>query len=80
MYTIIVHIANAAPVKVEVEELPKSTDTCVLGKNPRLRSEKEVEWIDEGVTTVIFPWHRISFIQVLSSGEEDLDFPLLYRD
>lgn len=80
MYTIIVHISNAAPIKVEVDELPKPTDTNVLGKNPRLRSEKEVDWIDEGVTTVIFPWHRISFIQVIPSGDDDVDFPLLYRD
>jgi hypothetical protein len=80
MYTIIVHISNAEPIKVEVDELPKQTDTCVIGKNPRLRSEKEVEWVDEGVNIVIFPWHRISFIQVIPSGEEESDFVGLFRD
>jgi hypothetical protein len=80
MYTIIVHISNAEPVKLDVEELPKSTDTCIVGKNPRLRSEKEVDWVDEGVTTVVFPWHRVNYVQVMTSGEEELDFPLLYRD
>jgi hypothetical protein len=80
MYTIIVHIANAEPVKIDVDELPEKTDTCVIGKNPRLRNEKEVEWVDEGVNTVIFPWHRISFIQVYPTGEEESDFVGLFRD
>jgi hypothetical protein len=80
MYTIIVHMTNAEPVKIDVEELPKLTDSCIIGKNPRLRSEKEVDWVDEGVTTVIFPWHRVSYVQVMPSGDEELDFPLLYRD
>ena len=80
MYTIVLHIANAEPVKVEVEELPKPTDTCVVGKNPRLRSEKELEWIDEGVQTIIVPMHRLNYIQIYPTGEESLDFPLTYRD
>lgn len=49
MYTIIVHISNAEPVKVDVDELPKTTDTCIIGKNPRLRSEREVDFVDEGL-------------------------------
>lgn len=80
MFSILVHISNAEPVKLDVDEMPKPTDNCVVGRNPRERSDKELIWIDEGVTTVIFPWHRINYIQVLPSGEESLDFPLLYRD
>lgn len=80
MYTILVHISNQEPVKLDVEELPKPTDNCVVGKNPRDRADKEVDWIDEGVNTLMFAWWRINFIQVLPSGEEKLSFPLLYRD
>jgi hypothetical protein len=80
MISILVHISNADPVKIDVEEIPSPQDTCVIGKNPRERSDKEVTWIDEGVTTVIFPWWRINYIQVLPSGEEEPEFPLLYRD
>lgn len=80
MYTIIVHISNAEPVKVDVDELPKPTDTCIIGKNPRLRSEKEVDFLDEGVNTVIFPWHRISYVQVLAGDDEGSDFVGLFRD
>jgi hypothetical protein len=80
MISILVHISNADPVKIDVEEIPSPQDTCIIGKNPRERSDKEVTWIDEGVTTVIFPWWRINYIQVLPSGEEEPEFPLLYRD
>ena len=34
MYSILVHISNAEPVKLDVEELPKVTDTCVIGDTP----------------------------------------------
>lgn len=80
MITILVHVANSEPVKVDVEELPSPTDNCVIGKNPRERSDKELSWLDEGVNQVIFPWWRINYIQVLPTGEEELDFPMPFRD
>lgn len=79
MYTIVLHIANSAPVKVEVDELPGPTDTLILGKNPRERNDKEFEWLDEGVTTAIFPVWRINYIQVLPSTDSEIDMELLYR-
>jgi hypothetical protein len=78
-YSILLHVANSEPVKVDVDELPMPTDNCIVGKNPRDRADKEVTWLDEGVSTVIFPWWRINYIQVLPSGEEDMEFPLPFR-
>lgn len=80
MPQILVHISNAEPVKLDVDQLPSPTDTCIIGKNPRTRSDKEVLGIDEGVTTVIYPWWRINYIQVLPTGEEAPEFILPYRD
>lgn len=80
MPTIIVHISNAAPVKIDVEELPDPMATSIMGKNPRERSDKEIDWLDEGVDTVIFPWWRINYVQVLPSDEEETEFPLPYRE
>ena len=80
MFTIVLHVANSDPVKLDVEELPKPTDTCVVGKNPRLRSDRELDWVDEGVTTIVVPMHRLNFIQVWPTGEETQDFVLPYRD
>ncbi len=79
MITLLLHIANQEPVKVEVDELPKPTDVVIIGKNPRERNDKEFPWVEDGVTTVIFPWWRINYVQVLPSQDEDLEFPLPFR-
>jgi len=80
MPQILVHISNSEPVKLDVDEIPKVTDMCVIGRNPRERSDKEFVWVEEGVRTVIFPWHRINYIQVLPEGDEELEFPLPFRE
>lgn len=80
MYCILVHIANAEPVKLDVEELPLVTDQAVIGRNPRDRGDREVAWIDEGVTTVMFPWWRINYIQVLPTEEDEPEFPTFFRN
>jgi hypothetical protein len=80
MITLILHIDNSEPVKVDVDEMPKPTDSVIIGKNPRERTDKEVYWLDEGVTTVLFPWHRINYIQVLPDPTEESDVPRLFRD
>ena len=80
MISILVHLANSEPVKIDVEELPTQQDTCIMGKNPRERNDKELTWLDEGVNQVIFPWWRINYIQILPSGDEELDFPMPFRD
>ncbi len=79
MITLLVHLNNAEPVKVDAEELPKPTDQVVVGKNPRERTDREIDWVDDGVTTVIIPWWRINFVEVLPSPEDEVEFPLPFR-
>lgn len=79
MITLLLHINGAEPVKVDVEDIPSPGDQIVIGKNPRDKAEREVAWLEEGVSTVIFPWWRITFIEVLPSEEEGEDFPLPFR-
>ena len=80
MITLLVHISNSEPVKIDVEELPSPTDVMVLGRNPRDRKDREVEWLDEGVTTVMLPWSRINFIQIMPSSNAQDEFPQLWRN
>ena len=79
MITLLLHISNSDPIKLDVEEMPKPTDTMIIGKNPRERTEKEVAWIQEGVTTVIFPIWRIVSIELLPSAADEVEFPLPFR-
>lgn len=80
MFTIVLHISNSEPIKVDVEELPKSTDTCVVGVNPRLKSDRELDWVEDGVNTIVVPMHRLNYIQVWPTGEESSDILLPFRD
>jgi hypothetical protein len=80
MITLLVHISNSEPVKIDVEELPKPSDIMIVGRNPRDRKDREVEWLDEGVTTVMLPWSRINMIQVMPDPNAQDDFPQLWRN
>jgi hypothetical protein len=79
MISLILHVSNAEPVKVDVDEMPDPRDAVVIGKNPREKSDKELEWVDEGVTTVIIPRWRIVYVQVLPSEEDRPEFPMPFR-
>ena len=71
MKTIIVHIANEDAIVCEVEDLPEPNAISLIINNPRKRDGMDVHYVDEDVTTLIIPWHRINFIQVLPAGDEE---------
>lgn len=71
MKTIIVHIANEDAIVCEVDELPDPAATSILINNPRKRDGMDLHYVDEEVTSLIVPWHRINFIQVLPAGDEE---------
>jgi hypothetical protein len=62
---------NTDPVVGEVDELPAVTDTMIQVKNPRRLDGKDVHYIAENVITVYWPVDRLSFIEVLTEGEEE---------
>jgi hypothetical protein len=80
MITLLLHISNAEPVKLDVDDMPHPSDIMIIGKNPRDRTDREVDWLDDGVTTVMFPWARINLIQVLPDPGARAEFPLPYRN
>jgi hypothetical protein len=80
MLTVVIHLNNAEAFKLDIEALPQPTDTFLMGKNPRERTDKEVEWIEDGVTTVLIPMWRITFIELLPSAAEETEFPLPFRN
>ncbi len=65
-HSVIVHLLNEDPMLAEMEELPKPTDNYVLLTNPRKRDGKALPYIDRQAITFLFPWHRITFIEVLT--------------
>ena len=67
----IVHITNEDPILCETEQMPDTTDQFVLVHNPRRRDGKDIHYLDDDVTTMLIPWHRINFIQVMPSTETE---------
>jgi hypothetical protein len=80
MITVLVHVANSESVKLDMDELPGAGDALIIGKNPRERNDKEATWIEEGVTTIMFPVWRVTLIEVLPREEEEEEFPLPFRN
>lgn len=67
--SVIVHISNEEPIVCELEEFPGPQDQIVTLNNPRRRDGKELGYLEEEVSKVIIPWHRINFVQILPSAE-----------
>ena len=71
MFTVIVHINNEDPVLGEMEKLPDAGDQMVSVKHPRKRDGKDIHYLEPSVSVVIFPMHRINFIELMPSGEDE---------
>lgn len=80
MVSLLVHLANSEPIKLDVEEMPKPTDHVLIGRNPRDVSDREVPWVAENVRMVLLPWWRINYVEILPSEEDQEEFPLLFRN
>ena len=76
---LLVHISGEDAIVIDVEALPMPQDQILIGTNPRYRDGKEVRNILPEVNTVIFPWWRVNFIEVLPSKEEEEVYGF-YRD
>ncbi len=68
---VILHIAGEEAVTGEVDELPGNTDTLIKVNNPHRMDGKEIHYLTETVVTVYWAVHRINFIEVLPSKEEE---------
>ena len=69
--SVLVHISNEEPILGEIEELPTPGDTVIIVSSPRKRDGRDVTFLEANVTTVIWPWNQVSFVEVMPSGEED---------
>lgn len=69
--TVLIHVSNEDPVVGEIEELPAPTDNSITVNNPRRRDGKDLAYIEGNVVTVVWPLHRINFIEVMPTADEE---------
>jgi len=79
-HTVIVHITNADPFVAEIDEIPDSQDNFLKCTNPRARDGKALRYVEEDAMTLIFPWHRISFVEVMPSEAEREEVEAFFRE
>jgi hypothetical protein len=79
-FTLIVHVMNEDPFVAEMEALPESTDQAIVFSNPRRRDGKPVHYFDREATTFYFPWHRITFLEVLAPSRTRDELVEFFRD
>ena len=70
-YTIVVHVLNTEPIMGETDELPTTTDTMVMMRNPRRMDGKDLHYLTDNVITVYWPIDRVNFIEVISEEEAE---------
>ncbi len=67
---VILHISNEEAIIAEIEKLPEPSDQFVIVENPRRRDGKDLHYLEDDVTSMIVPWHRINFIEIMPSTEQ----------
>jgi hypothetical protein len=79
LITIYVHLEGLENTLVDVEELPSNADTILVGRHPRRRDGKDVDYMQPNVNTLIVPISRIMFIEVMSDELEE-EFETFIRE
>ncbi len=70
-YSIILHISGETSVAGEIDDLPKPTDTIIVVMNPRQKDGKDLHYLDNTATKVIWPLNKVSFIEILEGTDEE---------
>ena len=70
-YSVIIHVQGEEPIVGEVERIPAPTDLMVTVNNPRRLDGKNLHYLAENVTSVIWPVARLNFIEIMPTREAD---------
>jgi len=79
-YTVIVHLMNEDPLLAETERLPEPGDTSITLSSPRRRDGRIPHYLSRGVTEIILPMHRVSFIEIIPEEKEEEEEVVFHRD
>jgi hypothetical protein len=78
--TCIIHVVGGDAIVGDLETMPDPTSNYVTFTNVRARDGKAVVYIDREATRVLFPWHKISFLETLPSEEDQESIESFFRD
>ena len=78
--TIVLHVIGEEPILADIDEMPDPASNFVTCSNLRKRDGKPVNYVSPGARTILFPWSRISFLEIMVSGEERRDIVDFFRE
>ena len=77
---VLIHVMSEDPILAEMDELPNPGDNFLVFTNPRRRDGRPVNYVTAGARTFIFPWTRVSFVEVMVSEEERREVLEFFRE
>lgn len=78
--TVIVHIANEDTFVAEIDVMPQPTDTIIVLNNPRRRDGKVVHQFDMEASSIVYPWSRINFLEIMGARANRDELIEFFRD
>ncbi|HEX2915250.1 MAG TPA: hypothetical protein VH186_31085 [Chloroflexia bacterium] len=78
--TVILHILNEDPIVADMEDLPDPGSSYITCTNLRKRDGKPVTYLTPGARTILYPWNRINFIEIMVSDEEKREVVDWFRE
>jgi len=70
MHRVIAHVLNDDPFVTEVAIPPDPQHQSVFLRKPRRFDGERLTTTAQRVTTVLYPWHRITYIELLDEGSD----------
>lgn len=69
--TVILHFSGEEAIVGDVDELPAPTQQYIIIRNPRRRGGKPVGNIEADAKAVLYPFSRITYVELMSEVESD---------
>ena len=74
---VILHLTGEEPILAEMDQEPQPGDAFIRVSNMRKRDGKDLAYLSDGVESVLFPWHRVTFLELMrdeAAQESVIDF------
>lgn len=62
---VILHLTGEEPILAEMDQEPQPGDAFIKVSNMRKRDGKDLAYLADGVESVVFPWHRVMFLELM---------------
>ncbi len=66
---VVLHLHNEDPFIADLEALPDPHANYIRVTNPRKRDGKAMNTLTNGATAFLYPWTRITFLEILEDSE-----------